>query len=141
MKQEAGIANQGAAASGADGDEPHPAQALRQWRDTLLRCLDRPAPDASIDDRHGLLLELARCALALRETGPDATPDGVRHPPFPGGAWPAPAPYAGPGDRFTPEFSVECATAPTHTATVRHDTRQTPPWQTSIPHSLPNSRS
>ncbi|GLC95147.1 hypothetical protein Tamer19_45550 [Cupriavidus sp. TA19] len=42
---------------------------LRQWHDTLLRRLERPPLGASIHDRHGLLLELARCALDLRESG------------------------------------------------------------------------
>ena len=60
----------------------HNQSTLLQRRDALVRQLERPPAGASIHDRHRLLLELARCALDLREAESVAPPRTVRSPPF-----------------------------------------------------------
>ncbi|WP_152624186.1 hypothetical protein [Cupriavidus sp. IDO] len=118
MRQEFGITRHGAAPAGACAGELRAPQGLRHWRDALVRRLERPVAGASIDDRHGLLLELARCALDLREAKPDAQAEAVRSPPFAGGECPPPALYAEPGNRPKPALSAECTTASPHDASV-----------------------
>ncbi|GJG94376.1 hypothetical protein [Cupriavidus pauculus] len=151
MTQDAGIAEYLAAEADADGASPA-LLALRQWRDLLLERLERlervkrHAAHALIHDRHGLLLELARCALDLREAAAVPWARVCHPPPFTGGERALPALYAAPGKRPAPSppdpvFPAECAAVSPRTATVRLDFKPSPPWQTSIPHFLPSNRS
>ncbi|QWC90927.1 hypothetical protein [Cupriavidus metallidurans] len=68
-----------AVSADAGGDPLRVAPALRQWREVLMQQLSRlPATGASIDTRHGLLLQLARCELDLRAMLPSAFRHGAR---------------------------------------------------------------